>query len=118
MRKYDWENLSWFTRYRFRSSIYFIIPFVSFQNRITKNLWSEERIHYYQFTIFVKITDYFENYTESAIKDLNGMESNRCKKPTRKSWTICMGMIVNASSIVNSNVLAASSNVLVDGMKT
>ena len=68
---------------------------------------------------FGRIIIYFENYIfGTPIKDLNGMESNRWKKLTRKNWTICMEMIVNASSNVNSNVLAASSNVLVDGMKT
>ena len=44
------------------------------------------------------------------MKDLNGMESNRWKKRTRKNLTICMEMIANASSNVNSNVL-------VDGLK-
>ena len=45
------------------------------------------------------------------------MGLNHWKKLTRKNWTICMEMIANASSNVNSNALAVSSNVHVAGMK-
>ena len=71
------------------------------------------------FTFFVRIIFfYLESSTfGSMLKDLNGMESNHWKKRTQKNWMICMETIANASSIVISNVLAVSSNVLVDGMK-
>ena len=51
------------------------------------------------------------------LKDLNGLESTSWEKVTLKNLTICLEMIANASSNVNSNVLVVSSNVLVDGMK-
>ena len=57
------------------------------------------------------------DFCGSPIKDFDGMELNRWQKLTRKSWTICMEMIANANLNANSNVLAVSSNVLVDGMK-
>ena len=46
MRKYNWENLSWSTRYGFCFGNFFIFPFESFQSWITKSFRSKGWIHF------------------------------------------------------------------------